>query len=74
MKRYIAPKESEKTAIPELVAKALVGRGRAFDRLNRSDEALAAYDEVEHRFGDRKWNPFVEHLIRDSTRQQGVHT
>ena len=44
--------EAESFAIAGLQAKALLGRALAFDRLGKSDGALAAYDETIARFGE----------------------
>lgn len=37
--------------LQELVARALAGRGDALENLGRYDEAFAAYNEIEQRFG-----------------------
>ena len=45
-----------------IIAAALVGKGNVLLGLNRPEEALAAYDNVMHRYGESKAPAFVELL------------
>ena len=50
--------KAESSAIPGLQAKALLGRGLAFDKLGKTEDALAICDEVVARFGEHT-DPWV---------------
>ena len=43
--------KAETSAVPGLQAKALLGRGLAFDKLGKTEDALAVCDEVVAKFG-----------------------
>ena len=56
--------ESEIPALLQSAASALVNRGRALAALNRTQEALEAYDEVIRRFGESEIPAIRERVAR----------
>ena len=53
------------------LAKALVNKGITLGALDRSEDAIAVYDEVLTRFGSA--TSAAARAGRPSTRQQGIH-
>ena len=64
--------ESEISAVLEWVAKGLVNKGAALDKLNRPREALECCDEVVRRFGDSHTPAGLE-LVASALVNKGIY-
>ncbi len=56
--------QGDEIALAEQVAKALLGKGVSLGALGRSEEAIAVYDELEARYGERDEIALAEAVAR----------
>ena len=59
-------------ADPTVAAQSLRAVGQAFEEAGRPQEAVAAYEEVQRRFGDGPSGELVEHVIASLVRRADV--
>jgi hypothetical protein len=59
-------------ADPTAAAQSLRAVGQAFENAGRAQEAVAAYEEVQRRFGDNPSGELVEHVIASLVRRADV--